>query len=338
MNGILRGLKNNEVVMLQGDNKRDLIQEFVQKRFACVFFSVVGMDLKRVATSLGSRPWDGSACPVVVLYRCEQWMRELAPLIRNRQSKQAVLLVSDGVYTPETPLMKSLVTLSIVSGRLGPTVFSGLAAGRPSRVSRESKEPAGCTPHPLRYKGAIACSDLDTVIDQIHHATADSLETADANKETLADIDVLRYNVPGDVLSHCLPILPGITYKSQAKSRKHQIANMAFAATLSPLVTKATGSMMSLHDTLEYVRGAHQIQISPQVVQYPRDDNDPLLVTNANDKIRVLVCPTLFRRIPVAGDPDEALFGHPVEQARLEALAYQYTGTRTTIRKRQRIC
>jgi hypothetical protein len=339
MDGILRGLRKHEVVLLLGDNKRDLVREFVQSRFKCTMFSMLDIDMKRVGTSLLSRRWDGGACPVIVFYRCEQWMRELAPLIQDRQSKQAVLLVSDGVYTPQTSLMKSLATVSIVSGQLAPTVFSGLKSSMMSRQTLDASEPVIDTAHPQRYKGAIACSDLDTVIDQIHHASIMSLEDACTNIASLADIDTLRYRVPDDIISHCLPVIPSITYKSQSKRCKKQLAQKKFAATIPPLLAKTTKTMMSLHDTLEYVRMAHRIEISPQIVQFPRDDNDALLVTNANDQIRTFVYRPAFRgtmaETLTTSVSDETVFGHPVEQARLRTLAMSYVVLGTS-RKRQR--
>lgn len=326
--------------MLRGDNKRDLVREFIQTRFKCTFFSMIDMDMKRVGTSLNSRRWDGGVCPVVVFYRCEQRMRELVPLIRNRQSKQAVLLVSDDIYTAETALMKSLVTVSIVSGRLASTIFSNLQSGSSLRTESNRSEAVVETPHPLRYKGAIACSDLDTVIDQIHHATATSLEEACENTDALTEIDTLRYHVPDDIIGHCLPVLPGIRYKSQAKKHRRHLTNHTFAATLPPLVAKTTKAMMSLHQTLEYVRMAHRIQISPQIVQCPRDDNDPLLVTNANDKIRVLVDPPAFQGdsgVTTTPSLEETLhFDHPAEQARLKDLSVYYTKSMFSL-KRQRL-
>lgn len=339
MNGILRGLRKHEVVLLLGDNKRDLVQEFVQSRFKCIMFSVLDIDMKRVGASLLSRRWDGGACPVIVFYRCEQWMKELAPLIRDRQSKQAVLLVSDGVYTPQKALMKSLATVSIVSGQLAPTVFSGLKSSVMSRKTSDTSEPVFDTAHPRRYKGAIACSDLDTVIDQIHHASSMSLEDACTNIESLADMDTLRYRVPDDIISHCLPIIPSITYKSQAERCKKQLRRKKLTASLPALLAKTTKVMMSLHDTLEYVQMAHDIEISPQIVQFPRDSNDALWVTNINDKIRAFVYRPDFRGTVATtlttSVSDETVFGHPVEQARLRTLVMSYVGLDTS-RKRQR--
>jgi hypothetical protein len=293
MKGVLQGLRNHDVVLLRGDTKRDLVREFIQTRFKCTFFSVVDLDMKRVSSSLQAQKWDGGTRPVIVFYHCEPWMRELAPVIRNRQQKQAVLLVSDGIYTPQTPLMMSFVSTTVVAGRLGPSVFSALKTGR-STTSDSSKrdEKVEETPHPERYKVAIACSDLDTIIDQIHHVMTTSLEDACHNADTLSDIDSLRYRVSDDITSHCLPVLPTITYKSQTKRRKRHTTNHEFANTLPAMVAKTTRVILGLHETLEYIRSAHQIQVSPQLVQCPRDDSDPLWVTNVNDKIRVLVCPT----------------------------------------------
>jgi hypothetical protein len=333
MQAVLRGLRNNDVVLLRGDNKRDLVQEYVRTRFKCTTFSALNMDLKQVSVCLGSRRWDGGivARPVIIFYRCEQWMRELAPLIRGRPRTQAILIISDGVYTAQTPLMTSLATVTLVAGRLQPTIFSSLKAGRPLVNKEES-------PYPERYHDAIVCSDLDVVLDQIHHSISPSLDMASTISEALSDIDsILRHRVPDEIMSHCMPILPTITYKTQTKQCKRLYTNVAFAKTLPLLVAKTTGSMMNQHQTLEYIRSAHQITISPQTARFPRDDNDPRLVANVNDKIRVLVCPaSLLVPIPheennnkTMNDDSMIVFGHPIEMNRVNTLAARYNSEQT---------
>ena len=42
-------------------------------------------------------------------------------------------------------------------------------------------------------------------------------------------------------------------------------------------------SILSMHETLEYVRFAHQIKVHPGIAQYPRDDYNMNLVQNVND-------------------------------------------------------
>jgi hypothetical protein len=252
-------------------------------------------------------------------------MRELAPLIRGRPRTQAILIISDGVYTAQTPLMTSLASVTLVGGRLEPTVFSALKAGRPLRDKDES-------PYPERYHDAILCSDLDSVMDQIHHSIAPSLDMASSIDDTLSDIDsFLRYRVPDEMTSHCLPILPTITYKPQTKQWKRPASNMEFAKTLPKLVAKTRGSLLNQHQTLEYIRFAHQIQISPQIARCPRDDSEPLLVTNVNDKIRVLVCPAslLVHASPekthnTTHDENTFVFGHHLEMTRVNTLAARY--------------
>ena len=315
MKAVLKGLRNHDVVLMRGDStRRDLVQEFVQNRFECTVFSAVNMNISRITTSLQSRRWDG-VCPVIVFYRCEQWMRELVPLIRKRQSKQAVLLVSDGVYTPQTSLMKSLVTGVVVCGRLEPTVFSALKTVKSRPMEHDPEE----TQHPTRYQVAIACSDLDAVIDQIHHVTAPSLEDACDRADALSDIDSLRYMVPDEMTSHCLPYIPSITYQTQTKIRKRLMDNHDFAKTLPSLVAKTTKTLLGLHPTLDYIRFAHQIALTPQIAQCPRDDTDALWVTNVNDKIRVLVC-----LLPEMSSTESPTLDHPSELKRLQTLAARY--------------
>ena len=273
MNKVLKGITNHEVILLNGDNIRDLMTEYVYCKYVCETFSAVNMDLDRASAVLSAKRWDGTR-PAVVFFRCEAWMKELSPLIRNRQPKQAVILVSDGDYSSNTPIMKSIASVHITVGRMPPTIFSMLKKGSFS----DSVE---------RYKHAIEATDVETVIDQIHYTNPDNEVSC-----ALSDVDILRYHVPEDVLIDCLPIRKSIEHKSNKQIETKMASNLKFAKTLTPIVAMSTLSLRSVHETLEYIRYAHQIKVCPNISQCPRDDCDPRLVKNVNDKIRVLTCLT----------------------------------------------
>ena len=128
MQKVLQGIENNEVILLEGDDLRDVLQEYVYCKYVHETFSAINMNMVSVAASLSSKRWDGT-CPVVVFYRCEAWIKEISRLIRERQPKQAVIIVSDGVYTCHTPLLRSLATRRVVVGRMPRTIFSLLKRG-----------------------------------------------------------------------------------------------------------------------------------------------------------------------------------------------------------------
>jgi hypothetical protein len=256
---------------LKGDNIRDVLTEYVYPKYPHEVFSAVNMDLTRVASSLSSKRWNGKR-PVVVFFRCEEWMKDISKLIRNRQPKQAVILITDGEYSTSTPLMKSLATLQVVIGKMPPTIFSTLKKG--SSIDAEQ-----------RYKAAIECTDIRTVMNQIHYSN----KTADVAC-TLSDVDILQYHVPEELLTNCLPIRKEVEFTTSFRSIENKTkSNTQFARTIQPIVDISTSSMMSMHETMEYLRYAHQIKVCPNISQCPRDDSDKNLVKNVNDKIRVLV-------------------------------------------------
>jgi hypothetical protein len=271
MNKVLRGIARHEVILLNGDNIRDLMAEYVYCKYVHETFSAINMDLDRVSSVLSAKRWDGTR-PVVVFFRCEAWIKEISPLIRDRQPKQAVILVSDGDYSSNTPIMKSIASIQITVGRMPPTIFSMLKTGSVFNSVE-------------RYKQAIEAADVYTVIDQIHYTNPDNAVSC-----ALSDVDILRYHVPEDVLSDCLPIRKSIEHKSNKKIETKTASNLKFAKTLVPILSLSTHSLMSVHETMEYIRYAHQIKVCPNISQCPRDDCDPRLVKNVNDKIRVLTC------------------------------------------------
>jgi hypothetical protein len=276
MKKVIIGIQKHQVILLKGDSIRDVLTGYVYPKFPHQSFSAVNMDLTRVASSLSSKRWDGKR-PVIVFFRCEQWMKDLSILIRNRQPNQAVILVTDGEYTSSTQLMKALATVHVVIGKMPATIFSLLKKG-PS-VDAEK-----------RYKGAIESTDIRTVMNQIHYSNQDTDVSC-----TMSDVDVLQYHVPEELLSNCLPIRKEVEYTTSYRTIENKTAsNIQFVRTIQPIVAMTTTSMMSTHETMEYLRYAHQIEVCPNISQCPRDDSDRNLVQNVNDKIRVLV--TVERR------------------------------------------
>jgi hypothetical protein len=270
MKSVFRGIAKHQVVMVKGDNIRDVIKEYVYPRYVHETFSAINMDLKRVESVLSSKRWDGTR-PVVILFRCEPYMRELSTLIRNRQPKQAVLLVVDGEYTTSSNIMKSLVDVTLIVGKVPATIFSLLKKGPLADPS-------------VRYEKAIECTDLQTVVDQIHYSNPDFDVSG-----SLSDVDILRYHVPEDICVACLPIRKSVEYTSNKQVECTTTSNLQLVQTIQPSVALTTSSLMSKHETLEYIRYAHLIATCPNIVKCPRDDPDPNYVTNVNDRIRVLV-------------------------------------------------
>jgi hypothetical protein len=271
MKKVIAGVRQHQVILLKGDNIRDVLTEYVYPRFPHEAFSAVNMDLTRVASSLSSKRWDGKR-PVVVFFRCEQWMKDIATLIRNRQPKQAVILVTDGEYTSSTPLMKSLASVHVTIGKMPETIFSMLKNGSSSDAEK-------------RYQKAIECTDIRTVMNQIHYSNKDTDVSC-----ALSDVDTLQYHVPEELLTNCLPIRKEVEYNTAYRPIENKTtSNIQFLRTIQPIVAMTTGSMMSTHETMEYLRYAHEIKVCPNISQCPRDDSDKNLVKNVNDKIRVLV-------------------------------------------------
>ena len=264
MQKVLQGIENNEVILLEGDDLRDVLQEYVYCKYVHETFSAINMNMVSVAASLSSKRWDGT-CPVVVFYRCEAWIKEISKLIRERQPKQAVIIVSDGVYTCHTPLLKSLATRRVVVGRMPRTIFSLLKSG------------SEC------YKEAIDNTNINNVIDQIHNTNEDFDVSC-----ALSDCDILRYNVPEDLLIDCLPSVKSIEFKSNRQTETKIAANMKFSKTLVPIVARSTLSLRNVHETLEYIRYAHDIDTCPNIAQYPRDNDKEHVVEQINKKIRLL--------------------------------------------------
>jgi hypothetical protein len=264
MQKVLQGIKNYEVILLEGDDLRGLLQEYVYCKYPHETFSAINMNMESVAASLSSKRWDGT-CPIVVFYRCEAKIKEISRLIRERQPKQAVILVSDGVYTSHTPLLKSLATRRVVVGHMPRTIFSLLKGG------------SQC------YKEAIESTNVNNVIDQIHNTNEDFDVSC-----SLSDCDILRYNVPEDLLVDCLPPVKSIEFKSNRPTETKIASNIKFAKTLVPIVARTTLSLRNMHETMEYIRYAHDVNPCPNIAQYPRDNDAEHVVHQINEKIRVL--------------------------------------------------
>jgi len=267
MNKILHGIQKHEVILIQGDDIRPLLDTHVFAHHPSVTFSALNMSIPRVTTCLSSTRWDGTR-PVVAFFRCE-WTQELLALIRSRQTKQAVLLVTDGDYTAQTPQLKRLADSHVVLGKRPPTIFTLLKRG----------------PLHERYRQAIECTGMHTVINQIHYSNTDFDVSC-----ALSDVDYMQYRVPEPMLCDCLPFRKSIEFTSNKKIETKTAASHHFVHTIKPMVGLTRGDLMSGHDMMEYLRYAYQIQQCPQFAQYPRDDRNPTLVKNVNAKIRVLVC------------------------------------------------
>ena len=271
MNKILQGIQKYEVILIQGDDTRHLLDTQVFVNHPAVTFSAINISMPRVATCLSSTRWDGTR-PVVAFFRCD-WTRELLELIRKRQPKQAVLLITDGDYTAQTPLLKTLAASHVVLGKRPPTIFTLLKRG-----PRHS-------PPEERYRQAIERIGMHSVIHQIHYSNTDFAVSC-----ALSDVDYMQHRVPEPMLGACLPLRKSIDFTSNKKMDTKTAANSHFVHTIQPLIGLTRGNLMSGHDTLGYLRYAHQIQLCSQFAQYPRDDRNPTLVTNVNAKIRVLAC------------------------------------------------
>ena len=271
MNKVVNGIRKHQVILLKGDNIRDVLKEYVYPKFPHESFSTVNMNLTRVSSSLSSKRWDGKR-PVIIFFRCEQWMKDISKLIRNRQPNQAVIIVTDGEYTSSTQLMKSLASVHVVIGKIPPTIFSMLKTGPNTDVEK-------------RYRGAIECTDIHTVMNQIHYSNQDTEISC-----TMSDVDMLQFHVPDELLVNCLPLRKEVEYNISYRATENKMAsNLNFVRTIQQIVALSTSSVMATHETMEYLRYAHQIKICPNISQCPRDDGDKNLVKNVNDKIRVLV-------------------------------------------------
>lgn len=289
MQAVYAGIAKHQVILLTGDtNIRDVLTEYIYPKYTYIAFSAINMDLGVLSASLRSRRWDGSR-PVIILIRCEQWMKEISVLLRDRQPKQSVIMVTDGEYTPSTPIMKSLAQTAVKVGKVPTSIFSLLRKGPTATAEK-------------RYESAIESTDIRTIIDQIHYTNED-LDVSCA----LSDVDIMTHHVPETILVNCLPIRSSIVHTLNTKIEKKTASNLQFAATMQPIVALETHSMMSMHETLEYARYAHQIKVSPGIAKYPRDDRDPMLVQNVNDKLRVLVtiCDTIKRASVVTDHPSK---------------------------------
>jgi hypothetical protein len=290
MNRVLQGINKHHVILLRGDSVRNVLKESVYSKYPHVAFSSINMDLKRVAACLESRRWDGTR-PILVLFRCEEWMKELSILIRNRHPSQAVIMVTDGEYTTHTPLMKSLADTTVVIGTLPTTIFSLLKNGPlPPSGSRRKKERKktdeleneSLTGAEARYNDAIRCTSIHSVMDQIHHSQH-GLESSEA----LSDMDIYQHRVPEDVLVNLMPVHGVIEYTCNKKVESKTASNTRFLRIVTPIVALSRLNLMSTHETMEYIRYAHQIKISPGFSQCPRDDVDLNFVKNVNDRIRL---------------------------------------------------
>ena len=256
------GIAKHKVVCIRGTNDTT-IQTILKGRHTCLFFSNLDFDVVRLQSALSSRQWNGTR-PVVVCVRCDQWMSTIAPLIKNRQSKQAVVFVTDGTFSP---IVSRLSDVTVTVGALPPdtaTLLRHAYAG---------------------YEALVATIGVEATLAQIHASERKTLMVS----EMMSEVDVLVRHVPDDLAAHCIPPMGTIKYIPQAALARKRAENHRLVQLVQPFVAKTTHCLRNTWETMEYISYAHAIHTSPGILQFPRDDaEDPRFIQNVNDKLRVL--------------------------------------------------
>lgn len=282
MKSVVQGIQRHQVILVQGVDHRDQIKTQVYPLFPHVVFSGLDMDMGTVVASLSSRTWCGKR-PVIVFCRCDALMQKIIPLIRARQSEQAVLIVTDGEWSPQLELMKAVADVKVDIGQKGPTIFASLRSVTPTNPT--SMDGDATTIAEDRYQQAIACTSMPAVIDQIHYSNGDFDVSC-----TLSDVDLMQHHVPEDVILNCLPVRASFEYKSNRAIERKTAENLHLLRRIQPVVAVSTNSMMSRHATMDYLYYAHQIEPCPNIAQHAPDANDPRQAKKLNDAIRDLAC------------------------------------------------
>ena len=266
----------HQVVMVDGI--LDEILPLIPARQRCEIFSTIRMDLSRVTSVLKSKQWDGSV-PVVVFVGCETWIHELALLILDRQANQAVVWITDG-----SPHLSSAI----------------------KNIAKyvSSKRPNTSLSHLLRtgsYREVVERADLDTLFHQLHAFSSDI--------EQLSIADLLLVHAPSCMTEACLPPMPSrSTYVSDTPPERRIQTNRSFVRIVQSLVARRVGTMLRLNETLSYIQYAHQIQTRPEIAQHPRDDCDPRLIQNINDRILLMATmPTRGSKRSVHGETKKSM-------------------------------
>jgi len=280
MKSVVQGIQRHQVILVQGVDHRDQIKTQVYPLFPHVVFSELDMDMGTVAASLSSRTWCGKK-PVVVFCRCDASMKKIIPLIRARQPEQAVLIVTDGEWSPQLELMKEVADVKVYSGQKPPTIFASLRSVAPTNHASLDGEPTTVVED--RYQQAIACTSIPAVIDQIHYSNGDFDVSC-----TLSDVDLMQHRVPEDVIANCLPVRASFEYKSNREIGRKTAENLQLLSRIQPMVSVCTNSMMSRYATMDYLYYAHQIDPCPNIAQHAPDNPDPRQAKKLNDAIRDL--------------------------------------------------
>jgi hypothetical protein len=270
MNKISVGIRNHKVVLLTGRTDGTTLQRLVYDAFPHVIFSDATYNEVRIKETLTCRHWRGNKPKVIIFHRCEQHLREIVKWVRKRQSKQAVVFVTDGSYTASTPLLNSIADVTASIGKKPDSFFSCLRKKQ------------------IQVSEVTQLGNVEDLLDQIHYTNSTDLELA----MSLSDMDLMNRNVPQELVESCieLELTSPIVYTSTKSIHSDRSRNQLFFDTiLYPLVTKRVGYMLPKKEILEYVRYNHDIVVSPGLMECPRDDMDSLLVSNVNDKIRAFV-------------------------------------------------
>ena len=273
MEDVCHGIATAQVMYLDGEweDVAHLVQAQPHE-----LFSPLRMDLSRVAAVLTAKRWDG-VVPLVVFLGCDTWARELSVLIRERQPKQAVLVIATD------------------TSRKGPlhTMGTHLTTSR-----RPHKQSLSQLIRDGRYRDVSDMTDLETLCTQLHAASADVGQ--------LSDMDLLLHHVPPEVVEAGLPVVPPqFVYQSSQRQTKLLQSNDTFLKVVQPLVAYRVGTLLSLHAMLDYTRFAHQILVRPDFVQSPRDAADPGVSQVLND--RLLILATAFAGIEPRNLPEISL-------------------------------
>ena len=208
-------------------------------------------------------------------------MKQIIPLIRARQPEQAVLLVTDGVWSPQLDLMKAEADVKVDIGQKPPTIFASLRSA--ATTNPTSMDGEATTIAEDRYQQAIACTSIPAVINQIHYSN-DDFDVSCA----LSDVDLMQHHVPEDVIVNCLPVRAAFEYKSNRDIERKTTENLQLLERVQPMVAVRTNSMMSKYATMDYLYYAHQIDPCPNIAQHGSGEPEPRQAKKLNDAIREL--------------------------------------------------
>ena len=194
MNKVLHGIRKGDVVCMRGFTKQKLLETHVLHRFQVHSFSDINIDIEKVRACLSSMGWNNRQT-VVVFHRCETYISQLAPLIRNRKKGQGVIIITDGTYGRHTNLLNSLCDSYVTVGKFVDTIYSKLSK------SIDDKS---------RFEDVVVCGGIETAIEQLHHMKKRQLDTCDS----ISDMDIMMYHVPEDIITASVPSMSKGEYHS----------------------------------------------------------------------------------------------------------------------------